>query len=828
MKFVWITLVFLCSILVTNAQYKPDGNKAGSGTDVPKGTISGVVIDKKNKVPIEFANVIVCRMKDTSMVTGALSNIKGKFIIDKVPFGKYIIKVNFIGFGTKFITEVMLKPDNSDVNIGTVELETSSTNLEAVTISGQKDQIEYNLDKKVINVDKNMLTSGGTALDVMQTIPSVNVDIDGTVSLRGSSNVTIFIDGRPSNLTSLDQMPAAMIDKVEVVTNPSARYDPDGMSGIINIVTKRKKEPGYNGMIAANVGTGGKYSGSLNLGYSRKKFNLFTNIDFRRMHSTSSSNLYRELFEGDTTTYFQQDNVGVRQGYFSNFKMGADYFINKSNTLSFTGTYNLRQFMPNDTTAYQNFDLNRVLSDFYRRSNFGKSNNNGFELSLDYKKTFARKGEELTSSLYASSSTGDSYTDLNTRWFRSDNTPIDSMFINQNTTNGNRNQSYLAQLDFVLPLDKWGRIETGYKGTYKISDNNYVLSQFIDNQWVKDSNSSNDFLYNEQIHAAYFIYGNNIKKFKFQLGLRAEQALTVSNQRTQDTIFHNNYFNVFPTVHLKYEFTDHNALQISYSRRVNRPRSGSLNPFINNTDPMNLSAGNPYLKPEFTNSFELEHLIDFKQTTINTTLFYRETENMITRMVTLMDGGVSMSTYANLNKGSSFGVELVVSQGLFKWWKMNANLSYFGLQYFGTTNVAGLNKVNTSWTAKVNSTMTFWKSLDVQLSFNFSAPQVTAQTGSDRGGISGGQGKQIANYSFDIGLKKDFFKSKLTFTLRLSDVFNTNQYQLTTHADNYYSVLNRYRETRVLYFGISYKINGGLKQKKRKTNGDDTLPDTEY
>ncbi len=825
MKFTWITLILLFTTIVAKAQYR------GTHSDeAPIATIQGLVLDKKTKAPIEFANVIVCRSKDSTMVTGALSNGKGKFFIDKIPFGKYFVKVNFIGFGAKYVPDILVNPDNSDVNVGTVELESAATNLDAVTISGQKDEIVYNLDKKIVNVDKNSLTAGGTALDVMQTIPSVSVDIDGTVSLRGSSNVTIFIDGRPSALTSLDQMPASMIDKVEIVTNPSARYDPDGMSGIINIVTKRKKEPGYNGSISLGAGTGGKYNGSLNLGYSRRKFNLFTNIDFRRFQSKSSSNLYRELYSNDTTTYYKQDNVGIRKGYFANFKIGADYFINKKNTLSFTGTYNLRRFLPNDTTMYQNFDYNDMLTDFYRRGNKGTSSNDGFEFSLDYKKTFTKKDEELTASLFASESNGDNYTNLNTAFFNADNTPIDSASIFQTTSNLNHNQSYLAQLDYVNPMGKWGRIETGYKGTYKIQDNNYVLNNLIADIAVKDTSTSNNFLYRDQIHAAYFIYANNIKKFQFQVGLRAEDEITVSDQRTTGKTYNNNYFNLFPTVHLKYAFTDHNALQISYSRRVNRPRSGYLNPFINNTDPMNLSAGNPNLKPEFTNSFELEHLIDFKSTSINTTLFYRETENMITRMVQLLDGGVSLSTYENLDKGSSFGIELVLNQGIFKWWKMNANLSYFGLKYYGTTNVAGLNDINTSWTARVNSTMTFWKSMDVQLGFNYTAPQVTAQIGGDfRGGPSGGQGKQIANYSLDIGLKKDFLKKKqLSLTLRLSDVFNTNQYQLTTNAENYYSVLNRYRETRVLFFGASYKINGGIKQKKRKTNTDDSSPDTDY
>jgi outer membrane receptor protein involved in Fe transport len=805
-------------------------NKTQSNTDLgPQGEIHGIVIDKKDKAPIDYANVIVYKSKDSSMVTGALTNSKGKFLIEKLIPGKYFVKVNFIGFGIKSITNlIIIPPDKLSLNLGTIELETTATNLGVVNISGEKDQIEYNLDKKVINVDKNILATGGTALDVMQTIPSINVDIDGTVSLRGSSNVTIFIDGRPSGLTSLDQMPAAQIDKVEIVTNPSARYDPDGMSGIINIVTKRKKEPGYNGMVSGNVSSNGQYSGSVNLGYNRKKFNLYANVDLRRNRFKSTSDTYRELFVNDTTTFFDQYNNSLRKGFYGNFKAGTDIFINPKNTLSFYGVYNFRRGKPSDTTSYKNFDFNDVLSDFYKKGSTGKSINDGFEINIDYKKTFKNKGQELTANLFYSNSGWDSYSDLNTLWFSPDQIPIDSTLHNQNTVNTNKSISYNGQVDYVHPLGKWGRIETGYKGSYRINENNYTLNYLSDEIWQKDTLSSNDFEYDEQMHSAYFIYAGNIKKFKFQLGLRAEQVLTVSDQITSQKTYKHNYLNIFPTVHLKYEFTEHNALQISYSRRVHRPRSNSLNPFVDYTDPMNISSGNPYLEPEFTNSFELGHLIDFKSTSINTTLFYRETENMITRVVDVDSLGVSRSTYSNLDKGSSFGVELIVSQGIFKWWKLNGNFSYFGVKFYGSSNTIDFNDVNTSWTVKINSAMTFWKSMDLQLSFNYRSPVFTAQnSGGYFGGSGGGsQGKQKENYFFDIGLKKDFLKNKLTLSLRLSDIFNTNNYQLETKGVNYTSLVNRKRESRVLFFGVSYKINGGFKQKKRKVT-DDNSNDTE-
>lgn len=790
------------------------------------GSISGNVIDKISGKPIEFANIIVLKVKDSVMANGGLSNNKGKFLIEKLSPGKYYIKVNFIGYKTTIINDVIIKPpDQLDVKFENIELEITSTNLGEVVITGDKNQVEYNLDKKVVNVDKNILTAGGTALDVMQTIPSIQVDIDGTLSLRGSSNVTIFVDGRPSGLTSLDQMPASMIDKVEIVTNPSARYDPDGMSGVINIVTKQKKAPGYYGMISGNVATDGKYGGSLNLGFNRKAVNVYANLDVRKNRFKTYSLNQRELFNNDTSTYYNQTNNSLRKGFYYNVKLGADFFLNKYNSISVYGVYNQRFGKPGDTTKYETFNYADALTNYYLKSNKGTFGNYGYEINIDYKKTFkANKGQELTASFFYSNSNSESYSDLNTIYILENLLFMDSVY-SQTTNYEFFNKAYVGQIDYVHPLNKWGRIETGYKVNYRIGRTNYLLNNKISEELVKDTLSSNDFEYTENIHSAYFIYANNIKKFKFQLGIRAEQVWSEANQITSALQVKNNYFNIFPTVHLKYEFTEMHALQLSYSRRVSRPRSSSLNPFVNYTDPMNITMGNPYLLPEFTNSYELGHLIDFKKTSINTTLFFRETENMITRVFDIDSLGVTKSSYDNLNKGISFGVELIITQGIFKWWKLNGNFSYYGQKYFGNSNVKDFDKINTSWSTKINSSMTFWKNLDVQLSFNYRSVQYIAQSSGDffQGGPGYGgnyQGRQAANYFFDIGVKKDFLKNKLTLSVRLSDIFNTSRYLMETEGYNYNSNTYRKRQSQVLTFNASYKINGGFKQKKRKSADD--------
>ena len=508
----FFTLTFLIVTLFVAAQKNP-ASKNGNGT-VSKGVVTGIVHDKNTGAPVEFANVIVCKNSDSSMVNGALTTAKGRFTIDNVPYGNYFIKINFIGYGVKTISNVNINDNNTYMNIHTVFLETAATNLDAVTITGQKDQVEYNLDKKVINVDKNLLTSGGTALDIMQTIPSVDVDIEGNVSLRGSQNVTIFIDGRPSGLTSLDQMPASMIDRVEIVTNPSARYDPDGMSGIINIVTKRKKEAGYYGMISANVGTGGKYTGSLNFGYNVKKFNIYTNLDGRIFGMKSYTDSYREVYQNDSTYYYKQLSESKRQGKFGNIKLGADYFINTKNTLSVYGEYNIRRFNPDNFTDYYNFDYDSLLTSYYTRQNNMAGSHGGYELGLDYKLTFNKKGRELTASVFYSNTPSDDQTNITTTYYNTDMTPgTDPAWVQRNISD-EKNLRFYGQVDYIHQMDKWGRIEGGYKYQYR-SDYEDYQSFYQDSAGILqyDSMPSNIFKNMQQLHSAYLIYANNIKKF---------------------------------------------------------------------------------------------------------------------------------------------------------------------------------------------------------------------------------------------------------------------------------------------------------------------------
>ncbi len=787
------------------------------------GVLTGKVIDKQNTQPLEYANIAILRKKDSSLVDGGITDEKGQFTIEKLPFGKFFVKVHFIGYPTKVIDSVFIRPDKPLVDLGTVRIQLSNESLSGVEIKGTKAGLEYNLDKKVINVDQNITSAGATAIDLMQTIPAVNVDIDGNLSLRGSANVTILIDGRPSNLVSLDQLPASMIERVELITNPSARYDPDGTTGIINIVLKKQKKPGYNGMVMLNAGTGEKYNASTNLNYRYSKFNFFTTYDYRKFSMKGKGSQARETTFKDTVTYFDQRSENERSGNFHNFKLGADYFINPRNTLSTSAMYNLRKSNSADVGENLTRNYKKDTTAYFFNSPFETSDGSGFEANLNYKRTFANKIQELTADAFYSSSVGNSENDL--RVIRIIPGLIDSL---QNTFNDTKRKTLNAQVDYVHPLGS-GRLETGYKFSYNKSDLDYQTFIYDPNQKVFNLNQdiSNKFIYDLFLNSVYGIYSNMItEKLTYQLGVRAEQAMATAEQVTQDTTVDNNYLNLFPSVHVKYELNPNQIYQISYSRRVNRPGAQVLNPFVNYSDPLNVSSGNPYLEPEFSNSLEIGNTSQIKKTTINSSLFFRNTENVIARIMTVDSVGISHSTFRNQDRSYSYGMELIVTQQIIKWWRVNGNFSYFRSKFEGK-DISAETKETDSWTFKVNSMMQIPKVCDVQLSFYYNSPVVfTPSVGGHRGMIGGSQGRLAEMYSADIGLKKEVLDGNGTITVRLSDIFKTVKYNMTSYGTNFISESERTRDSRTLFIGFSYRFND-YKRRQQKENTGNGMEDFE-
>ncbi len=784
----------------------------GAGT----GTLKGKIVDENDGQPVEYANIILYSLRDSSLVTGGISDKNGYFTIEKVPYGRYYVDFKFIGYNNFRMKNVMVNPRTPELILETVKLKPASEQIEGVVVTGQKSMLQHNLDKTVINVDRNINAEGGTALDIMRNIPSVEVDVEGNVSLRGSSNLTILVDGRPSQIASLDELPASIIESVEVITNPSVRYDPDGMSGILNIVLKKKKTPGYHGMVSLNAGTGDKYSGTINLNVRQGKINVFGNLDYRHFYSTGYGTSNR-ISDGGSQFQNEDNNNG---GNSNNFRAGIDYFINNQNTLSLTGALNARTFNGKEfsTTLFNSIPLIDENSD-------NKNDMGGQELTLNYKRTFDKPGQEFTVDAFYSGNG------------RISDSKIDrtrSGILNNDISNTDgKSSSFVFQSDLVMPIGNGGRMETGVKGIIRNQDADYVFKTYLPllNTWSDTANLSNRFIFDDQIYAGYLIYSNKVGPISYQGGVRVEDQIKKIDQRTQDKVANVSLFNYFPSAHIKWDINKVNSLQVSYSKRVNRPQGRVLNPFVSIENVYNISYGNPYLKPEYTSSYEIGHSLNFKNTNISSTLFYRNTTNKITRITTLTPGPTSAedtlkSTFKNLTSGSTLGAEVVFSQTINNWWKVNGSFSFFKAKLDGNELVNQAASESNSWTTKFTSSFTILKGLELQVNGNYRSPVISGVGGGDRGMMGGGggsQGKTYELYWVDLGLRYMVLKNKGTITLRASDIFNTRKFKSDTWGDGFTTYSENFRESRIIFIGFSYRIND-FKQRRDKQldNNDDS------
>lgn len=790
------------------------------------GILKGKIVDETSGQPIEYANIMLYKQKDSTLVTGGITNTKGEFNIDKVPFGRYYVIAKFIGYTNFRVNGVMVTPRQTEVTLEAIKLKVASESIDEVVVTGQKSMLQNNLDKKVINVDRSINVEGGTALDIMRNIPSVDVDVEGNVSVRGSSNLTILVDGRPSQINSLEELPANLVQSVELITNPSVRYDPDGLSGILNIVLVKKKTPGYHGMVSVNAGTGNKYSGTVNMNIRQGKLNYFGNIDFRKFASYGSGITNRQTFIIDTTKYLNQTSKDDRDGTMYNFRGGIDFFINPKNTLSFVASTSIRNFTGSENSnniKYSTPDAIKYIGNEDNNSN-SDSKSSGNEFALNYKKTFEKAGQEFTSDLYFSN--GDRNSDEGL--IMTDNLAAASIF--KNTTNDSKNWSITFQSDLVKPIGNGGRFETGIKGIIRKSDGNYILNErdLISETWSINADVSNHFILTDQIYAGYAIYSNTIGAFSYQGGIRIEDQLKKADQRTTDSVVNASFFNIFPSAHIKWDINKTNALQISYSKRVNRPSSRDLNPFKDIEDPLNVSYGNPYLEPEFTDAYEIGHSLNLGKTNINSTLFYRYRTNLISRKTTRLNNSDTLVTVPlNLNGGSTLGVEFIVNQKITNWWRVNGNFSYFKAKLIDKSIKESASE-STSWTAKATSSFSIGKNLEIQLNGNYRSPVITGIGGGGHGPMGGGgggsQGKTKEMYSVDLGLRYMVMNKKGTITLRVSDIFNSRIGKTNSWGTGYTTYSESRHESQIIFLGFSYRIND---YKQRRDTKMDEMNDFE-
>lgn len=832
-------LLFLLLVLITltinNLHSQPEMQRPQQAAHTT-GTVMGTIVDAHN-VPLQYASVNVKRVADSVTAQYGLTDEAGKFLLEGIPFGQYFVEIQYVGYHKSTSPAFEISPNNAVYRIPKYKMTDKLTELGAVVIRAQKDALQTNLDKTVYNVESNINAQGASAVEVLEEIPSVQVDIEGNVSLRGSENVTILVDGRPTNLT-LDQIPADMIESVEVITNPSARLEPDGMAGILNVILKKKKESGFNAMLQAGGAMAfvyhdkhipfiSGYNAGFSFNYRYDKINIFFNYGYRGHAHKSGGTLWRDSWHDADSSHLEQDNFGEHRGGFHNANLSFDWFINKYNTLTFgiSGNLgNMRNKSALNSLTYNFLDDIYDTTFYYERFGQSRRTFKSIEASINYKKTFLTPGRELTADLFFTQRGGSAIDSFNQHSFLD----VPDYFQMTNTIERNRNAT--AQVDFVTPVGNGGRIETGYKFSYREVGQDYSLFDGQNSASATEVlNQRNDFTYYEFLNAAYFIYSNTFwKKLSVQAGLRGEIANTISDLRSADTAYHFNYYSLFPTLHIKYDITPNHTLQLSYSRRVSRPRIHQLNPFINYSDRENLSQGNPYLKPEIANSTELGYMFNKDATTVTLTAFYRLRTNMITRYTEILQDPeterfYTMTSYQNLNKGHNFGVEGFFSQRVKKVWKVNVTGSFY-------RNIIESNDLldeNLSrdwvWTLGLDQTFTVGKDFDIQLNFRYRSRTLTAGSmGWGTGGV--GQGRRSPSYRASLGIKKGFFDNNLIVSLNIRNLLywipavrrtEVESWSGLNEPSGYYSYSIRENDGSRISINLTYKFNNYNSRKQR-------------
>ena len=791
--------------------------------------ITGKVIDASTKQGMEFANISLRKTGSKEFIKGTVSDQLGAFRLDGVSNGNYVVAVSVVGYAT-FEKELTIGTGQKTINLRNILLKEDTQLLNEVQVVGQRSQMKFEIDRKVFNVDQSLATAGGSASDVLGNIPSVQVDPEGEVSLRGNSSVTVWINGKESGLSAdnraqiLEQLPAESIERVEVITNPSAKYNPEGTAGIINIVLKKNRKAGYYGSLQAGVDTRGGYNAAGNVNFSSGKFESFVNVGTRVRKSEGEGYTNRQNLDdnGNPVSYLNQlrNDEDTRKPVI--FRAGTTYHATDKDHFSFNGFGLLGR---GDETDWLNYTSN-IPGSFTNslRTSAEKRKMNIGNFEIGYKRDFSEKSNLDLSA---------SYNLLNI-------TPESSFLQVSNYAGGTSTSSYQFQenvmkprkwefqADYVTEFGEQNKIEAGYKGEFLTSKSKVsTYSGTSEGNAAFNEGLYNNFTYDQNVNALYATYSKRINRFGIQLGLRGEHTRTNTNSlgynqsETDHPAYKDDYFSFYPSAFLSYQLPSNNELQLNYTRRVSRPWGGQLNPFVNLTDSTNISYGNPLLLPQYSNSLELNYIKNWENHTLSASLYYRNTDNVIQR-ISYRDGDIMKSTFENIAKTQSAGTELILKNNLFRMIDLTSTLNFYynkldGFSYLpegATTPVVGEADEDFSWSARIIANVMLPWGVSLQATGDYNSRELVAQ------------GYRKANHAIDLGLRKSFLDRKLSLTINTRDLLNSRKRETITSGSGFSQESVFARSGRTVGFTLTYNF-GNMKgsskrpdRQEQQNNGD--------
>lgn len=802
---------------------------------IEEGVIRGKVIDAKSREPMQFVNVSVRKAGSAVPLTGIVTDEAGAFYIPKLPEGNYTLSISFIGYKT-IEKNFTLSAQTPGINFRNIPLEEDSQLLSEVKVTGQRPQMKFEIDKKVFNVDQNISSTGGSASDVLSNIPSVEVDNEGEVSLRGSSDVTVWINGRASGLSAdnrgqiLEQLPAESIERIEVITNPSAKFSPEGTSGIINIVLKEDRRAGYYGSVQAGVDTRGGWNLSGNVNYSSRKMEMYAGLGYRERKRDGGGYSDRTNLDatGNPVSFLNQTSDNSGDGGQTFARAGATWHITTADHLNIAAFGMFGKRNQNTTIHYES----NVPGSFLNSQRVSETKNpmKGGNVELGYKHDFSK-----TSNI-------DIVGSWNT-WNMDQKSTYNqySLFENGVETNTyqwqknkTRAHNWELQADYVNAFTEFSKLEAGYKGTFSRQNSPVeTWSGETAENALPNEQLYNRFYYDQDIQALYATYSGRFGNFGYQAGLRGEyshtntRSLGYEQSKNEVTPYKDDYFSLFPSVFLTYTLPQDNEIQVNYTRRISRPWGRQLNPFMNITDSTNISFGNPHLTPQYSNSMELNYIKNWNAHTLSVSAYYRNTNDVIQR-ISYLEDNIMKSTYENVAKTQSAGTEIVAKNHLFEVLDLTTTLNLYynkldGFTYLpagAETPVTGNSNEDFSWNAKMIANIALPASISLQLTGNYNSRQLIAQ------------GHQKSNYSFDAGIRRSFFNRQLSLSINGRDLLDSRKWKTETSGSGFIQNASNWRTGRTIGFTLTYnfgnmKAGKGKNQRPAEDNGNSMMNEME-
>lgn len=757
----------------------------------PQILITGKVLESNNNIPIAYATIAVLNNTSKKPLTGAITSQDGTFSFYTKGTNFYI-EVSFMGFKTKTFKSFEIKENTIDLK--TIVLTEDNLTLGEVVVRAEKSQMEFKLDKRIFNVGTDLSSTGASSLEVLNNIPSVNVNIEGEISLRGSQGVQILINGKPSVLASADgnalgSITADMIDKIEVITNPSAKYDAEGTSGIINIILKKSEKRGINGSATLNAGVPNSNSFGLSVNKRTEKFNLFSQLGFGiRTYPDERKSINQDLINNTTINSFGESEFDEK---FANILIGADYHIDNNNVLTLSGSYAYEVEDQSSKTNFNQTDASNTTTNSWLRDEKTEANNPKLRYELQYKKDFKRhKEQSLLFSALGSSFKKDQFSDFENTFILGSNEDF-----KQKTRTDYALEDYTFKLDYTHPFLEKYTIETGSQYVINSVSNDFAVSNLINNEWVNNPDLTNVFNFDQKVLGIYTTAAYEGDIWGLKIGLRLEQTNLNTLLKTTNESNQNDYTNLFPSIHTSFKVNDDFSLQAGYSKRIRRPGLRELNPFSNIRNNFSISKGNPDLQPEYTDSYEITSIHKIGKASLNFSLYNRYTVDVVERISTF-NNNISTSRPENVGTNTTTGFEANGKYAPSNWFSVQGdfNINYFSRHgFFETTS---FNFKGNQWATSLTTKFKLPAEFDIEISADYRSKFKTVQN-------------EIADNLFaDLGLRKKILKGKVILNLSIRDVFASRINQTTTRQPDFY-LFNSRKRGRFVTFGISYGFGKG-------------------